>query len=135
MTEQDILSKEKTILPSEEEIQQLFSKSKNLAVQSFSTISDPSKITPLTPEIMSRQATMNIGTIGHVAHGKTTLVRAISGIQTTKHKIEKERNITYYLGYANAKLYKCPKCVDLDAYKAYGSGMEDSPECETCGEK
>ena len=135
MTEQDILSKEKTILPSEEEIQQLFSKSKNLAVQSFSTISDPSKITPLTPEIMSRQATMNIGTIGHVAHGKTTLVRAISGIQTTKHKIEKERNITYYLGYANAKLYKCPKCVDLDAYKAYGSGMEDSPKCETCGEK
>ena len=105
MTDQDILEKEKTNLPSDAEIQKLFSKSKNLAIQSFSTISDPSKITPLTPEIMSRQATMNIGTIGHVAHGKTTLVRAISGIQTTKHKIEKERNITYYLGYATAKLY------------------------------
>ena len=110
----EILEKEKDILPSEEEIKQIFSKSQNLSIQSFATIEDPSKITPLTPEIMSRQATMNIGTIGHVAHGKTTLVRAISGIQTTKHKIEKERNITYFLGYANAKLYKCPKCPDLE---------------------
>ena len=135
MTEKDILQNEKTILPNEEEIKKIFSKSQNLSIQSFSTIEDPSKITPLTPEIMSRQATMNIGTIGHVAHGKTTLVRAISGIQTTKHKIEKERNITYYLGYANAKLYKCPKCPDLEGYKAYGSAKEDAPPCDKCGEK
>ena len=40
---------------------------------------DPSKITPLNPEIISRQATINIGTIGHVAHGKSTLVKAVSG--------------------------------------------------------
>ena len=130
----EILEKEKDILPSEEEIKQIFSKSQNLSIQSFSTIEDPSKITPLTPEIMSRQATMNIGTIGHVAHGKTTLVRAISGIQTTKHKIEKERNITYFLGYANAKLYKCPKCPDLEGYIAYGSAKEDKPKCTKCGE-
>ena len=135
MTEKDILQNEKTILPTEEEIKKIFSKSKNLSIQSFSTIEDPSKITPLTPEIMSRQATMNIGTIGHVAHGKTTLVRAISGIETTKHKIEKERNITYYLGYANAKLYKCPKCPDLEGYKAYGSAKKDAPPCDKCGEK
>ena len=134
MVDKDILEKEKTILPNDEEIKKLFSKSPNLAIQSFNTISDPSTLTPLTPEIMSRQATMNIGTIGHVAHGKTTLVRAISGIQTTKHKIEKERNITYFLGYANAKLYKCPKCPDLEAYKAYGANKEDKPKCETCGE-
>ena len=135
MTEKDILQNEKTILPTEEEIKKIFSKSQNLSIQSFSTIEDPSKITPLTPEIMSRQATMNIGTIGHVAHGKTTLVRAISGIETTKHKIEKERNITYYLGYANAKLYKCPKCPDLEGYKAYGSAKKDAPPCDKCGEK
>ena len=135
MTEKDILQNEKTILPTEAEIKKIFSKSKNLSIQSFSTIEDPSKITPLTPEIMSRQATMNIGTIGHVAHGKTTLVRAISGIETTKHKIEKERNITYYLGYANAKLYKCPKCPDLEGYKAYGSAKKDAPPCDKCGEK
>jgi translation initiation factor 2 subunit 3 len=134
MSEKDILDKEKDILPSEEEIKELLSNSKQLSLQSFETIKDPNSITPLTPEIISRQATMNIGTIGHVAHGKTTLVRAISGIQTTKHKIEKERNITYYLGYANAKLYKCPKCEDLDSYKAFGSAKEDHPKCEKCGE-
>lgn len=39
------------------------------------------EITPLTPEIMSKQATINIGTIGHVAHGKSTVVKAISGVQ------------------------------------------------------
>ena len=135
MSDQDILQKEKTILPSEEEIKKILAKSANLSMQSFSTIEDPTKITPLMPEIMSRQATMNIGTIGHVAHGKTTLVEAISGIRTTKHKIEKERNITYYLGYANSKLYKCPKCPDLEGYKAFGSGHEDAPKCDKCGEK
>lgn len=42
---------------------------------------DPSTLTPLTPEVISRQATINIGTIGHVAHGKSTVVKAISGVQ------------------------------------------------------
>lgn len=40
-------------------------------------------LTPLTPQIISRQATINIGTIGHVAHGKSTLVRAISGVNVS----------------------------------------------------
>ena len=134
MSNNDILEKYKSIPPNEEEIKKLFSKSKHLAIQSFDTLLDPTKISPLTPEIMSRQATINIGTIGHVAHGKTTLVHCISGIQTTKHKVEKERNITMYLGYANAKLYKCPKCPDLEAYRAYGANKEDKPKCEKCGE-
>lgn len=38
---------------------------------------------PLTPEIISRQATQNIGTIGHVAHGKSTLVLAVSGVSVS----------------------------------------------------
>ncbi|KAK4341052.1 hypothetical protein RND71_039553 [Anisodus tanguticus] len=42
---------------------------------------DVTKLHPLSPEVISRQPTINIGLIGHVAHGKTTLVRAISGIQ------------------------------------------------------
>ena len=81
------------MLPNEEEVKEILSKQPNLSHQSFETLKG--EISPLTFEIMSRQATMNIGTIGHVAHGKTTLVRAISGVQTTTHKIEKERNITY----------------------------------------
>ena len=68
-----------------------------------------------------------------MAHGKTTVVRAISGIHTPRHKIEKERNITYNLGYANAKLYKCSKCPAPDSYKAFGSEKEDHPKCENVG--
>lgn len=58
-------------------------------------------------KIIQRQATINIGTIGHVAHGKTTIVQCISGISTIKYKAELERNITIKLGYANAKIYQC----------------------------
>ena len=82
---------------------------------------DPAKMTPLTPEVISRQATINIGTIGHVAHGKSTVVKAISGVMTVRFKNELERNITIKLGYANAKIYECedPKCPRPDSYCAY----------------
>uniref|UniRef100_A0A1Q3EZ36 Putative histone-lysine n-methyltransferase suvar3-9 n=1 Tax=Culex tarsalis TaxID=7177 RepID=A0A1Q3EZ36_CULTA len=58
---------------------------------------DVTKLTPLSPEVISRQATINIGTIGHVAHGKSTVVKAISGVQTVRFKNELERNITIKL--------------------------------------
>ena len=38
------------------------------------------------------------GTIGHVAHGKSTVVKAITGVQTVRFKNELERNITIKLG-------------------------------------
>lgn len=38
------------------------------------------------------------GTIGHVAHGKSTIVKAVSGVQTVRFKNELERNITIKLG-------------------------------------
>lgn len=41
---------------------------------------------------------MIAGTIGHVAHGKSTIVKAISGVQTVRFKNELERNITIKLG-------------------------------------
>ena len=89
-------------------------------------------LTPLTPEVISRQATVNIGTIGHVAHGKSTVVRAISGVQTVRFKNELERNITIKLGYANAKIYRCSDnaCPRPQAYRAYGSNKCDEPLCE-----
>jgi translation initiation factor 2 gamma subunit (eIF-2gamma) len=34
--------------------------------------------------VISRQATINIGTIGHVAHGKSTVVKALSGVHTVR---------------------------------------------------
>ncbi|OEH75923.1 eukaryotic translation initiation factor 2 gamma [Cyclospora cayetanensis] len=100
---------------------------------------DVSKLTPLSPEVISRQATINFGTIGHVAHGKSTVVRAVSGVQTVRFKHEKERNITIKLGYANAKIYKCtnPDCPPPECYWSYGSSKEDDPPClrPGCGAK
>jgi len=96
-----------------------------LAFQDLTTL-DPSKLTPLTFEVISRQATINIGTIGHVAHGKSTLVKAISGVQTVKFKNELIRNITIKLGYANAKIYKCDGPKDVPgSYTSKGSGYSD----------
>jgi len=80
------------------------------------------------------QATINIGTIGHVAHGKSTLVKAITGIQTVRFKNELERNITIKLGYANSKIFKCSNlnCPKPGCYKAMGSGIKTIPYCEQC---
>ena len=58
-------------------------------------------------EIIQKQATQNIGCIGHVSEGKSTVVRKMTGIKTQKHKKEQERNITINLGYANFKVWRC----------------------------
>lgn len=42
------------------------------------------ELTALSPEVIEHQATINIGTIGHVAHGKSTVVKAISGVQVPR---------------------------------------------------
>ncbi|KAL7943476.1 P-loop containing nucleoside triphosphate hydrolase protein [Trichoderma barbatum] len=96
---------------------------------------DVSVLTPLTPEIIARQATINIGTIGHVAHGKSTVVKAISGVQTVRFKNELIRNITIKLGYANAKIYQCDNnaCPRPGCYRSYGSEKEVDPPCERDG--
>jgi len=69
----------------------------------------------LVPEI-------NIGMLGHVAHGKTSLVEAISGKLTLTHSEELKRGITIRLGYADASIYKCPKC----------GRYSTSPKCPFC---
>ncbi|KAL1804615.1 hypothetical protein ACET3Z_027683 [Daucus carota] len=75
---------------------------KGLMEQDLSNL-DVITLHPLSPEVISRQATINIGTTTHLAHGKSTAVKAISGVQTICFKNEFERNITIKLGYANAK--------------------------------
>jgi translation initiation factor 2 subunit 3 len=106
-----------------------------LPAQPDPTTLDLTTLTPLTPEIIARQATINIGTIGHVAHGKSTVVKAISGVQTVRFKNELERNITIKLGYANAKVYRCdnPECPRPGNYRSYKSDKEVDPVCEREG--
>ena len=43
---------------------------------------------------------MLIGTAGHIDHGKTTLVKALTGVDTDRLKEEKARGISIELGYA-----------------------------------
>jgi len=59
---------------------------------------------------LPQQPEINIGTIGHVDHGKTTLVQALTGVWASRHSEELKRGITIKLGYADMPVYKCPKC-------------------------
>src|SRR4029453_2105076 len=45
-----------------------------------------------------------VGTAGHIDHGKSTLVRALTGIDPDRLKEEKERGITIELGFAHTVL-------------------------------
>ncbi len=45
-----------------------------------------------------------VGTAGHIDHGKTTLVKALTGIDTDRLKEEKERGISIELGFAALRL-------------------------------
>lgn len=84
------------------------------------------ELTPLSKEVISRQATINIGTIGHVAHGKSTVVRSLSGVSPVRSKMELVRNITIKLGYAGAKIYEN---VSPDAPKP-GSFCSQRSNCQ-----
>jgi len=61
-----------------------------------------------------------------VDHGKTTLVEAITGVWAARHSEELRRGITIKLGYADAPIYKCPKC---ELPKCYST----KPKCPHCG--
>lgn len=76
--------------------------------------------------LIPKQPEVNIGTAGHVDHGKTTLVEAITGIWTSAHSEELKRGITIRVGYADAAFYKCPNCPSPDRYSPY-------PKCPNCG--
>jgi translation initiation factor 2 subunit 3 len=66
----------------------------------------PKKASPVQPEV-------NIGLVGHVDHGKTTLTERFSGKWTDTHSEELKRGITIRLGYADTIFYKCKKCKAL----------------------
>jgi translation initiation factor 2 subunit 3 len=72
------------------------------------------------------QPEVNIGTLGHVDNGKSTLVQALTGIWTARHSEELRRGITIRIGYADAFIYKCPKCRAPNNYTV-------QTKCPNCG--
>lgn len=62
------------------------------------------------------QPECNIGTLGHVDNGKSTLVQALTGVWTARHSEELRRGITIRVGYADAAFYKCTKCRPPGCY-------------------
>jgi translation initiation factor 2 subunit 3 len=74
---------------------------------------------------LPKQPEVNIGTIGHVDHGKTTLVQALTGVWASRHSEELRRGITIKLGYADAPIYKCPNCPPPQCYST-------EPKCKGC---
>ncbi len=61
--------------------------------------------------VLPDQPSVNIGLVGHVDHGKTTLTQALSGIWTDTHSEERKRGISIKLGYADTAFYKTPEGV------------------------
>lgn len=71
------------------------------------------------------QPEINIGMVGHVDHGKTTLVRALTGVWTSRHSEELKRGMTIKLGYADGEIYFCETCDPPSNYVPF-------PVCERC---
>jgi len=65
---------------------------------------------------LPEQPVLNIGMVGHVDHGKTTLLERLSGKWTDTHSEELKRGITIRLGYADVTFRKCPKCEGAKSY-------------------
>ena len=80
---------------------------------------------------MKYQPIINIGMIGHVSNGKSSIVKSLTGIATQKHSDEKEKNITIKLGYANVKIYKCSKCNEPECYQP-GPSNTFEKNCSIC---
>jgi len=75
-------------------------------------------------EFQYRQPEINIGVVGHVDHGKTTLVQAITGIWTSRHSEELLRSMTIKVGYADTDVFECPGRGPYERY------VTDPIECQ-----
>ena len=74
------------------------------------------------------QPCVNIGTAGHVDHGKTTLIQTLTGSWTSVHSQELKRGITIRVGYSDAAFYKCKNCEEPLGYST-------TPKCNNCGDE
>ena len=78
--------------------------------------------------LLPKQPEVNIGSAGHVDHGKTTTVQAITGVWASAHSEELRRGITIKVGYADAAFYRCPHTPAPAAFST-------SRQCPVCGKE
>lgn len=66
-----------------------------------------------------------IGTAGHIDHGKTTLIKALSGIETDTTQEEKDRGMSINLGFAYFDLPSGKRCgvVDVPGHEKFIKNM------------
>ena len=50
--------------------------------------------------VEARQRNITLGTAGHIDHGKTALIKLLTGCETDRLKAEKERGMSIELGFA-----------------------------------
>ena len=67
---------------------------------------------------------INVGLVGHVANGKTTLVQRLSGVNTKKNSQEIKSGKTIKLGYANCIIWHCLICDAI-----YTTGQTENINC------
>ena len=105
------------------------------------TVEEGSKVTEIKHAGQWQQAVVNIGMVGHVDHGKTSLTQALTGKWTDTHSEELKRGISIKLGYADTVFFKCihgekthytnKQCTDGKAIGSRTVSFVDAPGHET----
>jgi translation initiation factor 2 subunit 3 len=103
----------------------------NIKYEYIHIIMNDTKYNEFIKTTMINQPIINIGMVGHVANGKSTITGDMSGAVTQRHSDERKRNITIRLGYANAKIYKCPTCSSPECFQSTSSSTMEHL-CEIC---
>jgi translation initiation factor 2 subunit 3 len=80
--------------------------------------------------MITKQPLLNIGMVGHIDHGKTTLLYKLTGKFTDTHSEELKRGITIKLGYADVIIRKCKACNILTREKKCPRCSGDTEEIE-----
>src|SRR3981189_2504102 len=70
----------------------------------FPALADGKSVRPPRTSILSQMKSVIVGTAGHIDHGKTALVKALTGIDADRLEEEKRRGITIDIGFAHFEL-------------------------------